>query len=77
VTKGCVQLRDFTVADPWAGRKPKKVKNNRGNQQDTMKTTLCWFNANHPDGCPRAKDVCKFAHGSDELRAKPTRAKVL
>uniref|UniRef100_A0A0B7B3H1 tRNA (uracil-O(2)-)-methyltransferase n=2 Tax=Arion vulgaris TaxID=1028688 RepID=A0A0B7B3H1_9EUPU len=75
VTGGFVQLRDFTVSDPWIGRKVKKVKNNR-DLQDTRKTTLCWFDTHHPCGCPRTKENCQFAHGQDELRNKLSRVKL-
>jgi hypothetical protein len=71
VTGGFVQLRDFTAADPWVGRNLKKGKGKRDSKLDTRKTTLCWFYANHPDGCPRTSEMCQFAHGIEELRTKP------
>lgn len=77
VTGGCVQLRNFTSQDPWEGSNARKLKSKRGNkQQDMRKTTLCWFDAHHPDGCPRSKEDCSFAHGMQELRDKLIRSKI-
>ncbi|XP_069488129.1 probable tRNA (uracil-O(2)-)-methyltransferase [Ambystoma mexicanum] len=36
-----------------------------------LKTRLCWFFMNHPDGCPLASESCLFAHGDNELRQMP------
>lgn len=41
------------------------------NARTTKKTTTkkrlitqrqCWFNANHPDGCPVPESLCKYTH---------------
>ncbi|XP_005109715.1 probable tRNA (uracil-O(2)-)-methyltransferase [Aplysia californica] len=66
VTGGVVRLRDFTMLDPWEGRKPKKTKS----QERKVKTTLCWFFQHHPDGCPREGEKCLFAHGEGELKER-------
>lgn len=33
-----------------------------------LKTRLCWFHVNHPQGCPLQAENCAFAHGLDEMR---------
>jgi len=45
-----VQFRDPRVEKSV---KPEKFK----------KTSLCWFDVNHPDGCPLPINDCNFAHG--------------
>ncbi|XP_067650210.1 probable tRNA (uracil-O(2)-)-methyltransferase [Haliotis asinina] len=69
VSGGRVRLRDFSQANPWS--QSRKAKNKKLSAADHHKTSLCWFHANHPDGCPRSADKCDFAHGQPELRGKP------
>ena len=73
VSSGVVQLRDFTLADPWG----RKQKGRRTDNSDYFKTSLCWFNTNHPDGCPRISELCDYAHCDTELREKPQKVKKL
>ena len=68
-----VQLRDFTQEDPWGRRRKGKKSDNSNN----VKTSLCWFNTNHPDGCPRQSELCDYAHNIEELRTRPTKMKKL
>ncbi|KAK6192480.1 hypothetical protein SNE40_003938 [Patella caerulea] len=70
VTGGVVRLRDLSSDHPW-GAKPKHK--NKINPEEYFKTMLCWFHDNHPDGCPRLPDNCKYAHGLSELRPKPSK----
>lgn len=67
-----MQLRDFTLKDPFEGRKKRGNDSDKG---DFLKTTLCWFHDNHPDGCPKASADCLYAHGLTELRPRPVKAK--
>ncbi|KAK7087366.1 hypothetical protein V1264_021429 [Littorina saxatilis] len=67
VSGGKVQLRDFSVANPWSQHKT--AKSGKGDNS-VLKTSLCWFHAYHPDGCPRASQDCSFAHGAGELRPR-------
>lgn len=69
---GFVQLRDFTLTDPFEGR---KKKTSDKDLSDYVKTTLCWFYDNHPDGCPRDSVSCQYAHGVSELRPRPVKVK--
>lgn len=32
-----------------------------------VKKKLCWFNENHPDGCPVEAECCSRAHGDCDL----------
>ncbi|BFZ18817.1 hypothetical protein BsWGS_21856 [Bradybaena similaris] len=77
VTGGNVQLRDFTAENPWSGCNGKKGRNKRDNQEHTRKTTLCWFDVSHPDGCPKTNNDCSFAHGIEELKDKLNREKIV
>ncbi len=35
-----------------------------------LKTKLCWFDAQHPDGCPKSQSSCPFAHSAEELKTR-------
>lgn len=72
VSGGLVQLRDFTLDDPFEGR---RKRGNVADKSDFFKTSLCWFHDNHPDGCPREADRCLYAHGLTELKPKPLKEK--
>uniref|UniRef100_A0A182QM27 tRNA (uracil-O(2)-)-methyltransferase n=1 Tax=Anopheles farauti TaxID=69004 RepID=A0A182QM27_9DIPT len=67
VEAGTVQLRIPTklseTMDVAVERKMKKVKNFK---PINFKQRLCWFFANHPDGCPLDERDCRFNHGSGE-----------
>ncbi|XP_060074918.1 probable tRNA (uracil-O(2)-)-methyltransferase [Ylistrum balloti] len=60
VSGGKVQLRDLTLSQPFS-------KASQLSRTKKIKTMLCWFHAHHPDGCPRTRDMCLFAHGSDDM----------
>ena len=63
---GFVQLRDwYKNTEDGAGRKRSKPSQ----RQLLHKTTLCWFHANHPHGCPRIE--CCYAHGVEDLTTRP------
>lgn len=68
VSGGKVQLRDFSVNNPWAHKPAAKAR--KKDASLCYKTTLCWFHGNHPDGCPRQAEKCNFAHGFEELRPR-------
>lgn len=72
VSGGQVQLRDFTLDDPFEGRRRKTEDSDRSMY---LKTTLCWFHGHHPQGCPKNSDDCLYAHGLTELRPKPVKVK--
>uniref|UniRef100_A0A182N977 tRNA (uracil-O(2)-)-methyltransferase n=1 Tax=Anopheles dirus TaxID=7168 RepID=A0A182N977_9DIPT len=65
VEAGSVQIRIPTKLSETteAVRKMKKVKNFK---PINFKQRLCWFFANHPDGCPLDESECRFNHGSAE-----------
>ena len=49
----------------------KKRKGNRARNTDptrVTKTQLCYFHVHHPSGCLLPTELCRFAHGTDELR---------
>ncbi|XP_076434847.1 putative tRNA (uracil-O(2)-)-methyltransferase [Babylonia areolata] len=71
VSGGRVQLRDFSVDDPWSPFS--KARKARRSDPATRKVSLCWFHSNHPDGCPRTAANCSFAHGEGELRPREVR----
>ena len=56
-----MKLRDWREEDGIADRK----------NSDLYKTSLCWFNTNHPQGCPLPADSCLFAHGDTDKRPRP------
>ncbi|KAL8614000.1 hypothetical protein ACOMHN_023235 [Nucella lapillus] len=74
VSGGRVQLRDFSVDNPWSPF-TKKGKKARRSDPSTHKISLCWFHTNHPDGCPRSAATCTFAHGETELRPREAKMK--
>ena len=42
-----------------------------GKNSDLFKTKLCWFYANHPQGCPLGVKECRYAHGDSDTRPRP------
>ena len=70
---GHVQLRDFTLDDPFEGR---RKRGNVTDKSDFLKTTPCYFHEHHPDGCPKSSPNCSYAHGISELKPKPIKGKV-
>ncbi|XP_058861112.1 probable tRNA (uracil-O(2)-)-methyltransferase isoform X2 [Acipenser ruthenus] len=65
VLGGIVQIRDWR--EETGGRKAKPDLK-RKLSSAVLKTRLCWFFVNHPDGCPIPSESCLFAHGPEELR---------
>ncbi|XP_058123370.1 probable tRNA (uracil-O(2)-)-methyltransferase [Anopheles ziemanni] len=65
VESGTVQIRIPTkvseIPDAGLAKKMKKVKNFK---PINFKQRVCWFFANHPDGCPLEERECRFNHGS-------------
>ena len=70
VQNGQVQLRQWDDDDEcWRVRQRMKRKGKqKPDNTQLIKTKLCWFNENHPDGCPRTLEKCYFAHGESDLR---------
>ena len=70
VQNGQVQLRQWDDDDEcWRVRQRMKRKGKQTpDNTQLIKTKLCWFNSNHPDGCPRNSEQCYFAHGEEDLR---------
>uniref|UniRef100_A0A669B487 tRNA (uracil-O(2)-)-methyltransferase n=1 Tax=Oreochromis niloticus TaxID=8128 RepID=A0A669B487_ORENI len=63
VEGGRVYIRDWRERKPFrADAKRKPVA------PGALKTRLCWFHAQHPQGCPLQAENCAFAHGADDLR---------
>ncbi|XP_078534662.1 putative tRNA (uracil-O(2)-)-methyltransferase isoform X2 [Lissotriton helveticus] len=60
-----VHIRDWRKEK---AAKRAKLEFRRKPPSDLLKTRLCWFFMNHPDGCPLLSELCLFAHGADELR---------
>uniref|UniRef100_A0A4W3H4Y8 tRNA (uracil-O(2)-)-methyltransferase n=1 Tax=Callorhinchus milii TaxID=7868 RepID=A0A4W3H4Y8_CALMI len=65
VVQSNVQIRDWTK-EKQTRRPASNAK--RKLPSEACKTRLCWFFANHPDGCPRSTERCPFAHGTEELK---------
>ena len=64
VTGGTVQFRDWSDPDvKFTNRKKKGGK--PSNKTLSVKTRMCWFDSNHPDGCPRNPQDCSFLHRSE------------
>ncbi|XP_071791006.1 probable tRNA (uracil-O(2)-)-methyltransferase [Asterias amurensis] len=64
-----VVIRDWSTSNQ--DNKPTLSKKRKYKASDKMhffKTSLCWFNAHHPDGCPLLANDCQFAHGEGELK---------
>lgn len=68
VSASSVALRDWTsddYRDYLLSKRKARV------QQDTtprLKTKLCFYFLNHPNGCPLPDAACRFAHGGSDLR---------
>ncbi|XP_041347033.1 probable tRNA (uracil-O(2)-)-methyltransferase [Gigantopelta aegis] len=75
VSGGAVRLRDFSSENPWSTAKRRKRNVESLDSGNNLKTVLCWFHTNHPDGCPRSAVKCRFAHGTLELRERPKKNK--
>ncbi|KAJ1213980.1 hypothetical protein NDU88_001609 [Pleurodeles waltl] len=60
-----VHIRDWRKEK---AAKRAKLEFRRKPPSDLLKTRLCWFFMNHPDGCPLLSEFCMFAHGANELR---------
>ena len=58
VRGGVIQLRDWR-------------EEGVARSSDLFKTKLCWFYANHPQGCPLGLEKCPYAHGDSDTRPKP------
>ena len=72
VVGGVVQMRDWTQETSVPrGRKGDLARKQRRSQA-LWKTSVCWFNLHHPDGCPVSVEKCPFAHSEDELKERPT-----
>ncbi|MBN3300663.1 TRM44 methyltransferase, partial [Amia calva] len=65
VEGGRVQIRDWRVET--IRRKP-RLDHKRKPSAEMLKTRMCWFHTNHPEGCPLSSDSCSFAHGPEDLR---------
>ncbi|XP_038054849.1 probable tRNA (uracil-O(2)-)-methyltransferase [Patiria miniata] len=68
VSSCSVEIRDWSEGAPTQRAHAKKPMRKNARKTDTFKTRLCWFHAQHPDGCPLLASQCQFAHGKDELR---------
>lgn len=61
-----VQFRDYR--QPWGYKSQTKTKTKE--RAKSLKTALCWFHENHPDGCLLSQKTCNFAHGQNDLVSK-------
>lgn len=71
VAGGVVQMRDWTQESLCQRGKKKDLARKQQRSQALWKTSMCWFNIHHPDGCPVLTEQCSFAHTTDELRERP------
>ncbi|CAH1777388.1 unnamed protein product [Owenia fusiformis] len=67
VVGGKVSLRHPGEVQPKIAKK-RKWNETEGSVTKWQKTKLCWFNDNHPDGCPLDSEKCTFAHGQNDLK---------
>ncbi|KAM5191446.1 putative tRNA (uracil-O(2)-)-methyltransferase [Mantella aurantiaca] len=67
VMNSSVSIRDWSQDEQTPPNKSKAEAKKRL-LPDVLKTRLCWFYVNHPNGCPRAAARCPYAHGPEELR---------
>ena len=65
VLKGDVMLRNYRTQQRRKGKKWKQ--NLQAKQGCNLKTKLCWFHFNHPQGCIMQASDCNFAHSEAEL----------
>ncbi|XP_073466905.1 probable tRNA (uracil-O(2)-)-methyltransferase isoform X2 [Aquarana catesbeiana] len=67
VMNSSVSIRDWSQDEQTPSNKSKAEAKKRL-LPNVLKTRLCWFYVNHPNGCPRAASKCPYAHGPVELR---------
>ncbi|XP_056411010.1 probable tRNA (uracil-O(2)-)-methyltransferase isoform X2 [Hyla sarda] len=67
VMNAMVSIRDWSQETRTATDKH-RTEAKRKLSADALKTRLCWFYTNHPNGCPRSAIHCPYAHGAEELR---------
>lgn len=79
VCGGYIQLRNWSERDHHGPRRSAKPlsRNQKEAKGLLLKTKLCWFHSNHPQGCPRHARDCPYAHGEDELRERPNFREIL
>ncbi|CAN9509661.1 unnamed protein product [Ophioblennius macclurei] len=66
VEGGRVHIRDWREEKKKSSKRPDSKR--KPVAPGALKTRLCWFHANHPQGCPLQAENCAFAHGQDEMR---------
>ncbi|XP_046447800.1 probable tRNA (uracil-O(2)-)-methyltransferase isoform X1 [Daphnia pulex] len=70
VQNKCVRFRspkELSVEEWRNQQKHTKATKNKRSRLDTnartdVKTRICWFFVNHPDGCPLNQDLCRYLH---------------
>ncbi|KAG8453449.1 hypothetical protein GDO86_000179 [Hymenochirus boettgeri] len=67
VVSSKVSIRDWRQ-ETFTSTSKRKPESKRKPSHDVLKTRLCWFYVNHPDGCPRDIESCPYAHGTEQLR---------
>ncbi|KAM4051657.1 putative tRNA (uracil-O(2)-)-methyltransferase [Anomaloglossus baeobatrachus] len=67
VMNSMVSIRDWRQ-DTQTTSDKHRTEAKRKLSAGALKTRLCWFYINHPNGCPRAAIRCPYAHGAEELR---------
>ncbi len=65
VAGGAVRLRCHAIDPHGAGRRKRGKK---AEVSEFRKKKLCWFQQNHPQGCPISSKDCLWAHGEADLR---------
>lgn len=58
----CVQGGKVSFRIPGSASTSRKQKKNRNTVRKIRKEKNCWFNENHPDGCPLTDEICDFKH---------------
>ncbi|KAM3938670.1 putative tRNA (uracil-O(2)-)-methyltransferase [Leptodactylus fuscus] len=67
VMNAMVSIREWSQESQTSSEKHRR-ESKRKLSADVLKTRLCWFYVNHPNGCPRTSIHCPYAHGTEELR---------
>ena len=68
VVRGIVSFRDYRYETSFNLSLNKNIQRNN-KKEAKLKTKLCFFNENHPEGCVLTEEECHFAHGTNDLKS--------
>ena len=68
VVQGIVSFRDYRYETSFNLLLNKNI-HRKSKKEEKLKTKLCFFNENHPEGCVLTVEECHFAHGISDLKS--------